>query len=275
VMSGISIASIAHFFVRFAANTSPCRRSRRFLSLSFRYATLLPSLKPMDHNNAFKNYCKQWPRLYNALFYIVGPALLTGLTSKKFVRRFTKGEKILHAGSGTKVLEKNCTNVDMLALTGVDVVADLTALPFDDDSFDAATSEQVFEHLENPTKAAAELMRVVRPGGLIHIATPFLYPWHPSPSDYSRWTCEGLASLFPGCAVVEKGVLAGPFSAFAAFKASFLATIFSFGSRTLQGILQYFFLILLIPVKLLDIVFARFPNAELCAAAVYVVVRVP
>src|SRR3989344_593584 len=273
-MNGICITSIAHFFVRFAASTSPCRRLRRCLSLSSRYATLLPSPKPMDHGNAFKNYCKKWPRLYNALFYIVGPALLTGLTSKKFVRRFTKGEKILHAGSGTKVLGKNCTNVDMLALPGVDVVADLTALPFGDDSFDAATSEQVFEHLENPTKAASELMRVVKPGGLIHIATPFLYPWHPSTSDYSRWTCEGLASLFPECAVVEKGVLAGPFSAFSAFIASFLATIFSFGSRTLQGILQYFFLILLIPVKLLDIVFARFPNAELCAAAVYVVVRV-
>jgi len=229
----------------------------------------------MDHGNAFKNYCKQWPRLYNALFYIVGPALLTGLTSKKFVRRFTKSEKILHAGSGTKVLGKNCTNVDMLALPGVDIVADLTALPFEDDSFDAATSEQVFEHLENPTKAAAELMRVVKSGGLIHIATPFLYPWHPSPSDYSRWTCEGLASLFPECVVVEKGVLAGPFSAFTAFIASFLATILCLGSRTLQNVLQYFFLVLLIPVKLLDLVFARFPNAELCAAAVYCVVRVP
>jgi len=33
-------------------------------------------------------------------------------------------------------------------------------------------------------------------------------------------------------------------------------------------------LILLIPVKLLDIVFARIRGAELCAAAVYCVVRV-
>jgi ubiquinone/menaquinone biosynthesis C-methylase UbiE len=43
--------------------------------------------------------------------------------------------------------------------------ADLTALPFDDDTFDAAYSERVFMHLHEPDAVMQELHRVLRPGG--------------------------------------------------------------------------------------------------------------
>ena len=42
---------------------------------------------------------------------------------------------------------------------------DIHRLDFDDDSFDAAFSERVFQHLESPAVAMAELARVTRPGG--------------------------------------------------------------------------------------------------------------
>ncbi len=232
---------------------------------------ILPSDESME--NRFKNFFKQWPGLYRVLFTVVGPALLTGLTSKKFAARFGPATKILHAGSGTLKIGDHAINVDVFPLTGVDVAADLRALPFADNSFDAATSEQVLEHVPQPWKAAAEIERVVKPGGQIHLALPFIFPWHPSPSDYTRWTFEGMADLFPHCTVVEKGIAAGPCSAFTAFMAAFLATILSFGIRPLQGILQYVFLVLLIPVKLLDLIFARFPGAELCSAELWVVLR--
>jgi ubiquinone/menaquinone biosynthesis C-methylase UbiE len=48
--------------------------------------------------------------------------------------------------------------------------ADLTALPFGDDSFDAIYSERVFQHLQNPDAAMRELFRVLRPGGRIVVA---------------------------------------------------------------------------------------------------------
>lgn len=233
--------------------------------------TLLQEQYSGEH--AFKNFFKRWPFLYKILFAVVGPALLTGLTSKKFIQRFPHNARILHAGSGTRRLGEHCINVDLFPMEGVDVAADLHALPFSDGLFDAVTSEQVLEHVPSPHAVARELLRVTRSGGLIHIAIPFLFPWHPSPSDFTRWTYEGIADLFPECSVEERGISAGPCSAFVAFMSAFLATILSFGSRTLQLVWQYVFLVALSPVKLLDFLFAHFQNSQLCAAELYVVLR--
>jgi ubiquinone/menaquinone biosynthesis C-methylase UbiE len=45
-------------------------------------------------------------------------------------------------------------------------------LPFGDNSFDAAFSHAVLEHLQEPTKALQELFRVLKPGGILGVRTP-------------------------------------------------------------------------------------------------------
>lgn len=45
-------------------------------------------------------------------------------------------------------------------------------LPYDDNSFDLVFSRFVFEHVQNPDAVAQELIRVVKPGGLIAAMTP-------------------------------------------------------------------------------------------------------
>lgn len=79
----------------------------------------------------------------------------------------------------------------------VDVVADAHDLaPFDDCEFDALIAISVWEHLRKPWLAAAAAHRVLKPGGLIYVATHFTFPIHGYPSDYCRWTADGLLGLF-------------------------------------------------------------------------------
>lgn len=51
-------------------------------------------------------------------------------------------------------------------------VASAYSLPFDDTSFDAVRAERVFQHLDDPDRALAEMQRVAKPGGRILVMDP-------------------------------------------------------------------------------------------------------
>ena len=51
-------------------------------------------------------------------------------------------------------------------------VASAYSLPFADASFDAVRAERVFQHLDDPARALAEMVRVTRPGGRILVFDP-------------------------------------------------------------------------------------------------------
>jgi SAM-dependent methyltransferase len=83
------------------------------------------------------------------------------------------------------------------------VVFDGSSLPFDDGSFDAVYCKQVLEHVRAPAPLLAEVVRVLRPGGLLAGSTSQLEPFH----SYSTWnyTPYGLSLLFEeaGLSLVE------------------------------------------------------------------------
>jgi ubiquinone/menaquinone biosynthesis C-methylase UbiE len=49
------------------------------------------------------------------------------------------------------------------------------SLPFDDESFDLVAASDVVEHVQSPQRFADEAARVLRPGGLLFLATPNRY----------------------------------------------------------------------------------------------------
>lgn len=68
------------------------------------------------------------------------------------------------------------------------VIADLTDLPFESESFDIIFSRYVFEHVVDPQALLKELRRVLKPGGRVLFLTP--NKWH-YVSLISRWTPHG------------------------------------------------------------------------------------
>jgi SAM-dependent methyltransferase len=62
------------------------------------------------------------------------------------------------------------------------VEADLTALPFENEHFDAAVLGEVLEHIEDDRRALEEVARVLRPGGVLALSVPANPKLH-GPSD--------------------------------------------------------------------------------------------
>ncbi|MBD2534470.1 methyltransferase domain-containing protein [Nostoc flagelliforme FACHB-838] len=50
--------------------------------------------------------------------------------------------------------------------------ANIYALPFPDNSFDAIFSHALFEHLQEPAQALGEMWRVLKPGGIVGLRSP-------------------------------------------------------------------------------------------------------
>ena len=65
-------------------------------------------------------------------------------------------------------------------------------LPLQDNSCDYVVSFQVLEHVLVPQAYLTETCRVLKPCGKLFITTHGLWPYHPTPTDYYRWTREGL-----------------------------------------------------------------------------------
>ena len=55
----------------------------------------------------------------------------------------------------------------------------------------------------NPQKAINEMHRILKEGGTCILSTRFMYPYHPDPKDYYRFTKDGLEYLFKEFSKVE------------------------------------------------------------------------
>lgn len=77
------------------------------------------------------------------------------------------------------------------------ICADICSCPeIPDNSYDIIYSNNVFEHLSEPWKAAEEISRILKPGGLALHITVFSWRYHPVPIDMFRYSSDGLRYLF-------------------------------------------------------------------------------
>jgi len=86
--------------------------------------------------------------------------------------------------------------MDMRDGKNVDVIANSHDIPFEDSSFDIVTCVEMLEHDDNPFQTMKEIHRVLRDGGWAIIAASGInFPKHDYPSDYFRYTSEGMGVL--------------------------------------------------------------------------------
>jgi len=123
-----------------------------------------------------------------------------------YAARLPESARVLDAGSGEGQYahyfkrQRYC-GVDLAVgdvlwdYSRLDAVADLAALPFRENTFDAALHIVTIEHLREPGCALAEIARTLRPGGLLLVAAPHEWEVHQAPHDYFRYTRYGLAYL--------------------------------------------------------------------------------
>ncbi|HEX7058275.1 MAG TPA: class I SAM-dependent methyltransferase [Solirubrobacterales bacterium] len=112
-----------------------------------------------------------------------------------------KGE-ILNAGAGDRDLRSlvpgRVHNQDIeggLHNADIDIYSPLDKIPVDDGFFDAVFCNAVLEHVANPEEVMAEFARVSKPGAVLYLCVPFMQPEHLDPTDFQRYTLDGLKLL--------------------------------------------------------------------------------
>lgn len=108
---------------------------------------------------------------------------------------------ILEVGSGYSSYKKYIPHTKYLTLdidknSRPDICCDLHDIKWDSDYFDTVIATEVLEHLHAPEKAVNEIWRILKPGGICILSTRFIYPYHPGPKDYYRFTWDSLSYLF-------------------------------------------------------------------------------
>ncbi|MBM3273024.1 methyltransferase domain-containing protein, partial [Candidatus Kaiserbacteria bacterium] len=76
-------------------------------------------------------------------------------------------------------------------------------IPAKDDSFDGALLINVLEHIYEYRQLISETARILKPGGQMVIAVPYMMPYHGSPRDFHRYSKDTLGRALSGAGFVD------------------------------------------------------------------------
>lgn len=174
-------------------------------------------------------------------------------------------------GAGRRV--PGYVNLDLFALPGVDVAADAEALPFPAALFTRVECDAVLEHVLDPRQVVAELVRVLAPGGYLHLVTPFCHPFHEYPKDFRRFTPDGLKQLAAGMDVIAEGWRTGPAATVLVIGIEFVKGLSA--ARWWRGAAHFTLGWLLFPLRYMDLWLLRAGRAGRIGNHCYLWLRKP
>lgn len=223
--------------------------------------------------NWVKTLLRISPLLYRFLIFLISPVCFSGLSAKRFLKRYPDNALMLNIGSGVHKPHPNMVNTDIFYYTNVDLVANAEELPLPEGSVDAIVCESLLEHVPHPEKIVAEMYRVLKKGGAMYIVIPFVYPFHACPNDFYRWSVTGLKELLKEGEIEKIGTRAGPTSALTGQLGTWFAIAFSFGYEPLYNLLSLVALLIFFPIKFLDLILGWYPTSIHGAGQFYAVAK--
>ena len=121
--------------------------------------------------------------------------------------------------------------LDVSAMKGVSVVGDAHRIPL---------------------RSVEEMYRVLKPGGVLYMSAPFVFPYHPPPEDLFRFSMSGMRALGKAFEEIKVGYNRGPASTFCHVLVHFAAVAVSFNRRAVYGVAVDLFTWGLFWIKYLD-----------------------
>lgn len=208
-------------------------------------------------------------RRQSRVYKLLRPPLMLIHNGSERLLPACEGVKLFLGGAGGTI-PNGFLNIDFEYLSGVDVVADVQGLPFKSESIAAIECDAVLEHVPDPQVAVQEMLRVLRPGGFLHVLVPFCQAFHGYPSDYQRWTVEGLKHLLREFTIVDVGIRTGP-------TATVLSVLAEYAKLIVPSALRrptYALLCWVIwPARYLDLWLNRKPEAHILANSIYILAQ--
>ena len=150
---------------------------------------------------------------------------------KEFIPKYIKG-KTLDIGGGTSKYKSIITPYvseylvsDIYEGQGIDFIEDAKKLSHKNETFYSVLSFQTLEHIDDTRTVVKEIYRILKKDGVVITTVPFLHAQHGHPSDFHRFTAEGLKWYFKqeGFKIVKSGKQGSSFAVLSElFRSSFL-----------------------------------------------------
>ena len=95
---------------------------------------------------------------------------------------------IMASGNVSDYIKLDFANSEYHRGHSLDLTWDGKTIPLQPESIDTVLMTEVLEHVHRPGDLLREVRRVLKPGGVLFLTVPFLWPMHELPYDYHRFT---------------------------------------------------------------------------------------